>query len=136
MSMSDPLADMLTRIRNASMARHPYCEMPASKMKSAVAVVLRDEGFIESYEERSLDDVHKVLRVYLRYVPGTRGKDPILSGLRRISKPGVRVYTRAAQMPRVYGGLGAAIVSTPRGVMSGRQARRLNVGGEVLAHVW
>lgn len=135
MSMSDPIADMLTRVRNASKARHPYCEMPASNMKKAIAVVLKDEGFIESFEERG-EGVHRVLRVYLRYVPGDRGREPIVSGLKRISKPGLRVYTKAAEMPRVYGGLGTAIVSTPQGVMSGRRARRLNVGGEILAHVW
>ena len=135
MSMSDPIADMLTRIRNASRARHPSCEMPASRMKRAIAEVLRDEGYIESFEERG-EGVHKVLRVYLRYAPGGRGRDPVLLGIKRISKPGLRVYARASNIPRVFGGLGTAILSTPRGVMSGTQARRLNVGGEVLAHVW
>jgi small subunit ribosomal protein S8 len=135
MSMSDPIADMLTRIRNASQARHPSCEMPHSKIKVAIAEVLRDEGYIDSFEERG-EGVHKVLRVHLRYAPGGRGRDPVLMGITRVSKPGLRVYARASKIPRVFGGLGTAILSTPKGVMSGTQARRLNVGGEVLAHVW
>jgi len=135
MSLSDPIADMLTRIRNASLARHPNCEMPTSRMKVAIAEVLRDEGYIDSFEERG-EGINKVLRVYLRYAPGGRGRDPIMMGLRRVSKPGLRVYTPAAKIPRVFGGLGTAILSTPQGVMSGNKARRLNVGGEILAHVW
>jgi small subunit ribosomal protein S8 len=135
MSMSDPIADMLTRIRNASLARHPSCEMPHSRMKVAIAEVLRDEGYIDSFEERG-EGVQRVLRVYLRFAPGGRGRDPILMGIQRVSKPGLRVYARASNIPRVFGGLGTAILSTPQGVMSGTKARRLNVGGEVLAHVW
>ena len=135
MSMSDPIADMLTRIRNASRARHPSCEMPTSRMKRAIAEVLRDEGYIESFEERG-EGVHKVLRIYLRYAPGGRGRDPVLLGIKRVSKPGLRVYARASQIPRVFGGLGTAILSTPRGVMSGKRAQSAKVGGEVLAHVW
>ena len=135
MSMSDPIADMLTRIRNASRARHPSCEMPSSRMKRAIAEVLRDEGYIDSFEERG-EGVHRVLRVHLRYAPGGRGRDPVLLGIKRISKPGLRVYARAAEIPRVFGGLGTAILSTPQGVMSGRRAQNIRVGGEVLAHVW
>jgi small subunit ribosomal protein S8 len=135
MSMSDPIADMLTRIRNASRARHPSCEMPTSRMKRAIAEVLRDEGYIESFEERG-EGVHKVLRVYLRYAPGGRGRDPVLLGIKRVSKPGLRVYARSSQIPRVFGGLGTAILSTPQGVMSGKRAQSVKVGGEVLAHVW
>jgi small subunit ribosomal protein S8 len=135
MSMSDPIADMLTRIRNASQARHSSCDMPTSRMKRAIAEVLRDEGYIESFEERG-EGVNSVLRVYLRYAPGGRGRDPILMGIKRVSKPGLRVYARATRIPRVFGGLGTAILSTPQGVMSGTKARRMNVGGEVLAHVW
>jgi small subunit ribosomal protein S8 len=135
MSMSDPIADMLTRIRNASQARHPSCEMPYSRMKRAIAEVLRDEGYIDSFEERG-EGVQRVLKVYLRYAPGGRGRDPILLGIQRVSKPGLRVYARSSNIPRVFGGLGTAIMSTPQGVMSGNKARRLNVGGEVLAHVW
>jgi len=133
--MTDPIADMLTRIRNASQARHSSCEMPFSKIKSSIAEVLRDEGYIDSFEERG-EGIDKVLRVYLRYAPGGRGRDPILMGLKRISKPGLRVYARSSGIPRVFGGLGTAIMSTPQGVMSGNRARRLKVGGEVLAHVW
>jgi small subunit ribosomal protein S8 len=135
MTMSDPIADMLTRIRNASRARHPSCDMPYSRMKHAIAEVLRDEGYIDSFEERGAG-VHKVLRIHLRYAPGGRGRDPILMGIERVSKPGLRVYTRANEIPRVFGGLGTAILSTPKGVMSGTRARRLKVGGEILAHVW
>jgi small subunit ribosomal protein S8 len=135
MSMSDPIADMLTRIRNASRARHPSCEMPTSRMKRAIAEVLRDEGYIDSFEERG-EGIHKVLRVYLRYAPGGRGRDPVLLGIKRISKPGLRVYARASQIPRVFGGLGTAILSTPQGVMSGKRAQSVKVGGEVLAEVW
>jgi small subunit ribosomal protein S8 len=135
MSMSDPIADMLTRIRNASRARHPSCEMPTSRMKRAIAEVLRDEGYIESFEERG-EGIHKVLSIYLRYAPGGRGRDPVLLGIKRISKPGLRVYARSSQIPRVFGGLGTAILSTPQGVMSGKRAQNVKVGGEVLAHVW
>jgi small subunit ribosomal protein S8 len=109
--------------------------MPHSRIKVAIAEVLRDEGYIDSFEERG-EGVHRVLRVHLRYAPGGRGRDPVLMGITRVSKPGLRVYARASHIPRVFGGLGTAILSTPRGVMSGTQARRLNVGGEVLAHVW
>jgi small subunit ribosomal protein S8 len=135
MSMSDPIADMLTRIRNASRARHPSCDMPYSRIKQAIAEVLQDEGYIESFEDRG-EGIGRVLRVHLRYAPGGRGRDPIMMGIARISKPGLRVYTRASEIPRVFGGLGTAILSTPQGVMSGTRARRLRVGGEVLAHVW
>ncbi len=133
--MTDPIADMLTRIRNGSQARHQSVEMPTSKLKRAVAEVLRDEGSIEGFEERG-EEPRRILRVHLRYATNNRGRDPILMGIKRVSKPGLRVYTKASEMPRVFGGLGTAIVSTPKGVMSGAKARRLNVGGEVLAHVW
>ena len=135
MTMTDPIADMLTRIRNASRARHASCEMPYSHIKRAIAEVLRDEGYVESFEERG-EGIHRILRVYLRYAPGGRGRDPILMGIERVSKPGLRVYARSTAIPRVFGGLGTAILSTPQGVMSGTKARRLKVGGEVLANVW
>lgn len=135
MSMTDPIADMLTRIRNASLARHASVDMPTSTVKVAIAAVLRDEGYIDSFEERG-EVPRRTLRVHLRYAATNRGRDPILAGIKRISKPGLRVYTKADRMPRVYGGLGTAILSTPQGVMTGAKARRLNVGGEVLAHVW
>jgi small subunit ribosomal protein S8 len=135
MTMSDPIADMLTRIRNASRAGHAYVEMPTSKIKIAIAQVLRDEGYVDSFEEKG-EGVHRILRVNLRYAAGNRGRAPVLMGIKRVSKPGLRVYTKAATMPRVFGGLGTAIVSTPQGVMSGSRARRLRLGGEVIAHVW
>src|SRR3712207_3261864 len=106
--MTDPIADMLTRIRNASLARHTSVEMPASKIKRAIAEVLRDEGYIDSFDERG-EGPTRVLRVQLRYATGGRAKQPILSGIQRVSKPGLRVYTSATQMPRVFGGLGTAI---------------------------
>lgn len=135
MSMTDPIADMLTRIRNASAAGHPSVEMPTSKMKRAIAEVLRDEGFIDSYEERG-EAPHRVLKVTLRYATAGRLREPVLTGLRRVSKPGLRVYSRSTEIPRAFGGLGATILSTPRGVMSGARAKRMNVGGEVIAQVW
>src|SRR2546430_12274927 len=121
MSMSDPIADMLTRIRNASQARHSSCEMPHSRIKVAIAEVLRDEGYIESFEERG-EGIHKVLRVYLPYAPGGRDRDPILMDIKRVSKPGMRVYAPATEISRVFGGLGTAIRSTPQGIMSGTRA--------------
>ena len=132
MTMTDPIADMLTRIRNASQARHPVVEMPSSTHKVAVAEVLRDEGYIKGFSVQG-DGPKKTLRIELRY---TGKQEPVLTGLRRISKPGLRVYTDADRIPRVYGGLGVAILSTSKGVMSGTKARRERVGGEVLAHVW
>ena len=135
MSMTDPIADMLTRVRNASAANHPSVEMPASKVKLAIAKVLRDEGYIDAFEERG-EGPQRVLKITLRYSANNRGREPVLTGIRRVSKPGLRVYAKATAVPRVQGGLGTAILSTPQGVMSGTRARRLNVGGEVLAHVW
>ena len=135
MSMTDPISDMLTRIRNATRVHKKTVAMPASKVKLAIAEVLRDEGYIDSFEEKG-EIPRKVLKIVLRYAPGRGGKDPILMGIRRVSRPGLRVYTGAQDMPRVFGGLGTAIVSTPKGVMSGSKARRLKIGGEVVAHVW
>jgi small subunit ribosomal protein S8 len=132
MTMTDPIADMLTRIRNGVRARHESVEMPSSNMKVSIARVLSDEGFLKGYQVLE-DRPFKVLRVDLQY---TGKKEPVLTGIKRISKPGLRVYTKAASIPRVYGGLGLAVVSTPKGVMSGHQARRLKVGGEVICHVW
>lgn len=132
MTMTDPIADMLTRVRNAVQARHDSTEMPSSTMKVAIAQVLKDEGFVKGFQVME-DRPYKMLRVDLQY---TGKKEPVLTGIRRISKPGLRVYTKAAAIPRVYGGLGVAVISTPKGVMSGKQARRLNLGGEVICHVW
>jgi small subunit ribosomal protein S8 len=131
MNMTDPIADMLTRIRNAATARHTRVLVPASKMKLAIARVLKEEGYIKDIEILK-DNPQGTLRLTLRYVD----KKPVVTQLKRVSKPGLRVYARASKIPRVFGGLGTAILSTPKGVMSGNQARRLNVGGEVLAHVW
>ena len=130
--MTDPIADMLTRIRNGLQARHAAVEMPTSKLKVAIAEVLKDEGYIKGYGI-SGDGPSKTLKVELRYV----GKnEPVLSGIKRISKPGLRVYAGSNEIPRVFGGLGVSILSTSKGVMSGSQARRQRVGGEVLCHVW
>jgi small subunit ribosomal protein S8 len=123
---------MLTRIRNGLQAHHAAVEMPASKIKSAIAEVLKDEGYIKGYSQVGEGPTRK-LKVELRYV----GKnEPVLTGIKRISKPGLRVYSPASDIPRVYGGLGIAIVSTSRGVMSGAQARKQGIGGEVICHVW
>ena len=130
--MTDPIADMLTRIRNGLQARHAAVEMPASKIKSAIAEVLKDEGYIKGYCVVG-EGPTRALKVELRYV---NKNEPVLSGIKRISKPGLRVYSSATDIPRVFGGLGVAIVSTSRGVMSGAQARKQRIGGEVICHVW
>jgi small subunit ribosomal protein S8 len=132
MNTSDPIADMLTRIRNASAARHRELTLPSSKMKREIARILVDEGFVESYSTEQ-DGVQEVLTIHLKYV---EGRTPVVSGLKRISKPGLRVYARKTEIPRVLGGLGLAILSTSHGVMTGSQARKLNLGGEVLCYVW
>jgi small subunit ribosomal protein S8 len=132
--MSDPIADMLTRIRNGVSARHESVVMPSSKAKVAIASVLKDEGFIRDYElETQIGKVQPSLKVHLSY--GGR-KQPVLNGIQRISKPGLRVYVRQREIPRVYGGLGIAIISTPRGIMTGSNAREQRLGGEVLCYVW
>ena len=131
MNITDPIADMLTRIRNASRARHPEVIVPASKTKLAIARILKDEGFIEDFTE-TVDGSAKNLRITLKYV----GKVPVVSGLKRISKPGLRVYAPKTGIPRVLGGLGIVIVSTSQGIMTGAQARKAELGGEVLAYVW
>jgi small subunit ribosomal protein S8 len=132
MNMSDPIADMLTRIRNASRARHTEVIVPASRVKREIARILVDEGFIAEFAEER-DGNKAILRLRLKYVDG---KVPVVSGLRRISKPGLRVYAKKTDIPRVLGGLGIVIVSTSRGIMTGSQARRADLGGEVLAYVW
>jgi small subunit ribosomal protein S8 len=130
--LSDPIADMLTRIRNANMALHPETTMPSSKLKEQVARILSEEGFIDGYKVEDAR-VGKQLTVKLRF-DGNR--QPILSGIKRVSKPGLRVYSSASDVPRVRGGIGISIVSTSDGVMTDREARRRNVGGEVLCKVW
>ncbi|MEX0783325.1 MAG: 30S ribosomal protein S8 [Dehalococcoidia bacterium] len=134
MNVSDPIADMLTRIRNAASARHDAVNIPASKMKVAIAEVLKQEGYIKSFSVATEEGkTQPTLKVELSY--GGR-KQPILSGLKRVSKPGLRVYVQQREIPRVYGGLGVAILSTPKGIMTGREARRQEVGGELLCYVW
>ena len=132
MQMSDVIADMLTRIRNANDAKHATVDIPASNMKKSIADILVNEGYVKSYQV--IDDGKQgTIRVTLKY---GANKERIISGLRRISKPGLRVYARAEELPRVLGGMGIAIISTSKGIMTDKQARALNIGGEVLAYVW
>lgn len=135
MSMSDPIADMLTRIRNAVTAKHDFVSMPASKIKVAIAKVLKEEGFIREYElaADAKGNADRVLRMNLTY---SGRKEPVMTGIQRVSKPGLRVYVGRQEIPRVYGGLGIAIVSTPQGIMTGQQAWKRQVGGEILCYVW
>ena len=133
MGMSDPIADMLTRIRNANTAKHDTVDIPSSKMKAAIAQILLDEGYIAKYEILE-DGVFKTIRITLKY--GKDKNEKIISGIKRISKPGLRVYAGTEDMPKVLGGLGIAIVSTNKGIMTDKECRKNNVGGEVLAYVW
>ena len=132
MHITDTIADMLTRIRNANNAKHDTVDIPASNMKKAIAQILLDEGYIKAFTVVA-DDKHGVIKVTLKY---GQGKTPVIQGLRRVSKPGLRIYTSCEDMPRVMKGLGVAILSTNKGVMTDRQARKENVGGEVLAFIW
>lgn len=132
MQITDPIADMLTRIRNANSARHDTVDIPASKMKKAIAQILLDEGYIKNFQ--LIDDgTQGIIRVALKYGPS---RETVISGLRRVSKPGLRVYAGADDLPRVLRGLGIAVISTSKGVMTDRSARAQHVGGEVLAFVW
>ena len=132
MQITDPIADMLTRIRNANSAKHDTVDIPASNMKKAIAGILQEEGYIKNFQ--IIDDgTQGVIRVALKY---NAGKEAVISGLRRVSKPGLRVYAGADELPRVLKGLGIAIISTSKGVMTDKKARELHVGGEVLAFVW
>ncbi len=130
--MTDPIADMLTRIRNANTVRHEKLELPASKVKKEIADILKREGFIRDYEYIE-DNKQGVIRIFLKY---GATNERVITGLKRISKPGLRVYAKAGELPRVLGGLGIAIVSTSNGVMTDKDARQQQVGGEVLAYVW
>ena len=132
MTVSDPIADMLTRIRNAIMARHDFVLVPASRMKLSIARILKKEGFIADYEVLR-GKPHRIIKLHLKYDDNNQ---PILSGLERVSKPGLRVYVEQKEIPRVYGGLGLAILSTSNGVMTGKQAWRRGIGGELLCYVW
>lgn len=130
MVMSDPIADMFTRIRNANSAYHEKVEMPASTMKAAVLNILKEEGFVKNYETV---DEGKTLKVTLKY---GSNKEKVITGIKRISKPGLRVYASKEELPRVLGGLGIAVISTSQGVMTDKKARKLGLGGEVIAYVW
>ena len=133
MTMSDPIADMLTRIRNANAAKHDTVDVPSSKMKLAIAKILLDEGYIAKYDLIE-DGSFKTIHITLKY--GADKNEKIISGIKRISKPGLRVYAGKDELPKVLGGLGVAIISTNHGVITDKEARKLNVGGEVLAFVW
>ena len=133
MTMSDPIADMLTRIRNANTAKHDTVDVPASKMKLAIANILVDEGYIAKYDLVE-DGAFKTIHITLKY--GADKNEKVISGLKRISKPGLRVYANAEDIPKVLGGLGTAIISTNKGVVTDKEARKLGVGGEVLCFVW
>jgi small subunit ribosomal protein S8 len=130
--MTDPIADMLTRIRNAGMVKHDSVIMPASKMKLAIAKILKEEGFISDYEVVK-GKPHRELKIQLRYMEGNK---PAISGLKRVSKPGLRVYVEKREIPRVYGGMGIAIISTSTGLRTGQQAWKQSTGGEVLCYIW
>ena len=137
MTISDPIGDMLTRIRNGVMAGNTLVAMPSSKIKASIADILKSEGFIDGYEV--VDDeneIFKTLRLRLKYVGERRRRQPVIAGLERISKPGRRVYSKKREIPWVLSGLGITILSTPKGVMSGRRARQLGVGGDILCKVW
>ena len=132
MHITDPIADMLTRIRNANSAKHDTVDIPASNMKKAIAQILVDEGYIKNYKLIE-DGKQGIIRITLKY---SENRSPVITGLRRVSKPGLRIYSSCADMPKVRKGLGIAIVSTSKGIMTDKKARELNVGGEVLAYVW
>ena len=130
--ITDPIADMLTRIRNAVLARHDFVLVPSSGIKLAIAGILKEEGFIKDYEVLK-GKPQRIIKIHLKYMDK---KEPILTGLQRVSKPGLRVYVQRAEIPRVYGGLGIAIISTPKGVVTGQQAWRQNLGGELICYIW
>jgi small subunit ribosomal protein S8 len=129
---SDPIADMLTRVRNAIVARHPKVDVPASKLKTEIARILKEEGYIANYKVAE-EGVKKVIKIYLKYGPNN---SPVITRIERISRPGCRVYVGQSDIPRVQGGLGINILTTPRGVMTGRHAHKEGVGGEVLCRIW
>ena len=132
MTMTDPIADMLTRIRNANTAGHPTVEIPASKMKKSIAGILKEEGYIEDFEVKE-DNKQGIITVTMKYGPD---KERVISGIKKISKPGLKVYAKANDVPRVLGGLGIAILSTNQGVITDKEARKQKIGGEVIAYVW
>lgn len=130
--ITDPIADMLTRVRNALVARHDFTDVPGSKLKMSLAETFKKQGFIRDYEVLQ-DGVKRTIRIHLAY---TDKRESVIIGLRRVSKPGLRVYVQKGELPRVEGGLGVAIISTPEGMLTGRQARQRGVGGEVICYVW
>jgi small subunit ribosomal protein S8 len=132
MSVSDPIADMLTRIRNAILVRHDSVLVPLSRTQLAISKILKEEGFILDYEVLKAKP-HRAIKIHLKY---DENNQPLISGLERVSKPGLRVYVERKEIPRVYGGLGVAVISTPKGVMTGQQAWRQKIGGELLCYVW
>jgi len=137
MTVMDPIADMLTRIRNAVMAGHSTVALPSSKLKLEIAKILKDEGFLEGFEVAETENsVQKVLRLKIKYVGERRERRPVISGIERVSKPGRRIYAKKQDIPWVLSGIGVAILSTPKGVMTGARARQLGVGGEILCKVW
>jgi small subunit ribosomal protein S8 len=129
---SDPIADMLTRLRNAIAAKHPKVDVPGSKLKTEIARILKDEGYIANYKIAE-EGAKRVIKIYLKYTPGN---DPVISYIQRVSKPGCRVYVGSKDIPKVLGGLGINILTTPKGVMTGKAARKSGVGGELLCHVY
>ena len=137
MSINDPIADMLTRIRNGIMVGHVMVALPNSKMKLSIAKILKEEGYISAFEVvDGKSEAFKVLRLRLKYIGERREKKPVITGLERISRPGRRVYTNKKEIPWVLSGIGIAILSTPKGVMTGKRARQLGVGGEILCKIW
>ncbi|MGI6488463.1 MAG: 30S ribosomal protein S8 [Syntrophomonadaceae bacterium] len=132
MVMTDPTADFLTRIRNANLVMHKTTEVPASKMKLAIAAILKEEGYIRDYELVE-DDKQGVIRIYMKYGPN---REKVITGIKRISKPGLRVYVNKDEVPRVMGGLGTAVISTSRGIMTDKTARKNGLGGEVVCYIW
>jgi small subunit ribosomal protein S8 len=132
MRLTDPVADMLTRIRNAISARHQKVDIPASKLKLEIARILKEEGYVSNFKATE-EEGHKILRIYLKYA---NNNEAVISNVNRVSRPGCRVYVRRTEIPRVLGGLGINILTTPRGVMTGRQARKQGLGGELLCEVW
>lgn len=137
MTVIDPIADMLTRIRNGVMAGHTLVALPSSKLKLEIAKILKDEGFLEGFEVADTEQsAQKVLRLKIKYTGERRERRPVISGIERVSKPGRRVYTKKQDIPWVLSGIGVAIISTPKGVMTGARARQLGVGGEILCKVW
>lgn len=137
MTIIDPIADMLTRIRNGVMAGHSLVAIPSSKLKVEIAKIMKDEGYLEGFEVVESEQLpQKVLRLKIKYVGERRERRPVISGIERVSKPGRRVYTKKQEIPWVLSGIGVAIISTPKGVMTGSRARQLGVGGEILCKVW